>query len=86
MSETEIWASEVGVATDDGRVALILMDYPTRTRLKSWGRATHHPEPTPELLAQLVTAMAPLEPEMPGEPETPLEPELDIEPGEEIEI
>lgn len=42
-----------GNLSDDGRVALILMDYPSRTRLKIWGRATHHPEPTPELLAQL---------------------------------
>ena len=42
-----------GNLTDDGRVALILMDYPSRTRLKIWGRATHHPDPSPELLTQL---------------------------------
>lgn len=42
-----------GNLTDDGRVALILMDYPTRTRLKIWGRATHHPKPSPELLERL---------------------------------
>ena len=42
-----------GNLTEDGRVALILMDYPTRTRLKVWGRATHHPEPSAALLRQL---------------------------------
>ena len=42
-----------GNLTDDGRVALILMDYPSRTRLKIWGRATHHPDPSPELLERL---------------------------------
>ena len=36
-----------------GRVALIFMDYPSRTRLKLYGTATHHPEPTDELVAAL---------------------------------
>ncbi|MEM7285685.1 MAG: pyridoxamine 5'-phosphate oxidase family protein [Actinomycetota bacterium] len=42
-----------GNLAGDGRVALILMDYPTRSRLKVWGRATHHPDPSEELLARL---------------------------------
>ena len=42
-----------GNVSGDGRVALILMDYPSRTRLKIWGRATHHPDPSPELLERL---------------------------------
>jgi len=42
-----------GNITANGRVAAILVDYPTRTRLKLYGTATHHPDPSPELLAQL---------------------------------
>jgi predicted pyridoxine 5'-phosphate oxidase superfamily flavin-nucleotide-binding protein len=42
-----------GNITADGRVALILVDYPSRTRLKLFGRATYHPEPS----ADLVTAL-----------------------------
>ena len=42
-----------GNLTEEGRAALTLMDYPTRTRLKVWGRATHHPEPSAALLRQL---------------------------------
>jgi predicted pyridoxine 5'-phosphate oxidase superfamily flavin-nucleotide-binding protein len=42
-----------GNITADGRVALILVDYPNRTRLKLFGRATYHPEPS----ADLVTAL-----------------------------
>ena len=42
-----------GNITANGRVAAILVDYPTRTRLKLYGHATYHPEPSPELLAQL---------------------------------
>lgn len=34
----------------DGRVALIFVDYPTRTRLKVLGRATLHTEPDADLL------------------------------------
>lgn len=36
-----------------GRVAAIFVDYPSRTRLKIYGQATHHPEPTDALLAAL---------------------------------
>ena len=36
-----------------GRVALIFMDYPSRSRLKAYGLATYHPEPSPELLDRL---------------------------------
>jgi predicted pyridoxine 5'-phosphate oxidase superfamily flavin-nucleotide-binding protein len=35
------------------RVAAIFVDYPSRTRLKVYGEATYHAEPTPELLEQL---------------------------------
>ncbi len=42
-----------GNITADGRIALILVDYPNRTRLKLFGRATYHPEPS----ADLVTAL-----------------------------
>lgn len=37
----------------DGRVAAIFVDYPGRTRLKLFGRATYHADPAPELLARL---------------------------------
>jgi predicted pyridoxine 5'-phosphate oxidase superfamily flavin-nucleotide-binding protein len=37
----------------NGRVAAILVDYPTKTRLKIYGEATHHVDPSPELLEQL---------------------------------
>lgn len=37
----------------NGRVAAIFVDYPSRTRLKLYGRATHHAEPSPELLTAL---------------------------------
>lgn len=42
-----------GNVTNNGRVALILVDYPSRTRLKIYGEATHHPNPSPELLESL---------------------------------
>ena len=42
-----------GNITADGRVAAILVDYPSRTRLKLFGRATYHSDPAPELLAVL---------------------------------
>lgn len=42
-----------GNITNNGRVAGILVDYPSRTRLKFYGRATHHRQPTPELIAAL---------------------------------
>jgi hypothetical protein len=42
-----------GNITADGRVAAIFMDYPSRSRLKVYGRATYHPDPTPELLDTL---------------------------------
>ena len=34
-------------------MALILVDYPSKTRLKVYGQATHHPNPAPELLEAL---------------------------------
>lgn len=37
----------------NGRVALIFVDYPSRSRIKVYGRATHHPVAPPELLAAL---------------------------------
>lgn len=37
----------------DGRVSLILMDYAMRTRLKIFGHATHHPNPTDGLIERL---------------------------------
>ncbi len=37
----------------DGRVSAIFMDYPTRDRLKIFGRATHHREASSELLEAL---------------------------------
>jgi predicted pyridoxine 5'-phosphate oxidase superfamily flavin-nucleotide-binding protein len=42
-----------GNITDNGRVAAIFVDYPSRTRLKVYGRATHHPIASPELLEAL---------------------------------
>ena len=36
-----------------GRVALIFVDYPNRARLKAYGHATYHPDPSPELLERL---------------------------------
>jgi predicted pyridoxine 5'-phosphate oxidase superfamily flavin-nucleotide-binding protein len=42
-----------GNITADGRVAAIFVDYPGRTRLKLFGRATYHADPAPELLARL---------------------------------
>lgn len=44
----------VGNINADGRMALILMDYPNRRRLKIWGRAkVVHASDAPELLARL---------------------------------
>jgi len=44
----------VGNIKADGRVALILMDYPNRRRLKIWGRArVVHESEDPELIARL---------------------------------
>src|SRR5690606_3597102 len=44
----------VGNIAADGRVALILMDYANRRRLKIWGRARIvHEDEDPGLLAQL---------------------------------
>jgi len=42
-----------GNITTDGRVAAIFMDYPTRRRLKIYGQATHHANPTDDLLLSL---------------------------------
>lgn len=42
-----------GNITANGRVAAIFVDYPSRTRLKVLGRATHHPVASPELLTAL---------------------------------
>lgn len=35
------------------KVAVIFVDYPTRTRIKIRGTATYHPDPTPELIEAL---------------------------------
>jgi len=35
------------------RVAMIFVDYPNRIRLKLYGHATYHPDPSAELLAEL---------------------------------
>jgi hypothetical protein len=42
-----------GNITDNGRVAGILVDYPSRTRLKFYGRATYHADPAPDLVVAL---------------------------------
>jgi predicted pyridoxine 5'-phosphate oxidase superfamily flavin-nucleotide-binding protein len=42
-----------GNMNDNGRVALILVDYPSRSRIKIYGRATHHAEASSELLDAL---------------------------------
>jgi predicted pyridoxine 5'-phosphate oxidase superfamily flavin-nucleotide-binding protein len=42
-----------GNITATGKVAAIFVDYPSRTRLKVYGMATHHPEPSDELLESL---------------------------------
>lgn len=42
-----------GNITATEKVAMIFVDYPTRTRLKLFGKAVHHPEPTDELIAAL---------------------------------
>ena len=42
-----------GNITADDRVALIFVDYPNRTRLKLFGHATYHAEPSPELIVAL---------------------------------
>ncbi|MEN8239732.1 MAG: pyridoxamine 5'-phosphate oxidase family protein [Actinomycetota bacterium] len=39
-----------GNITADDRVALIMVDYANRQRLKLFGRATYHPQATPELI------------------------------------
>lgn len=42
-----------GNISANGRIAVIFVDYPSRTRLKAYGRATYHPNPSDELLAKL---------------------------------
>jgi predicted pyridoxine 5'-phosphate oxidase superfamily flavin-nucleotide-binding protein len=42
-----------GNITADSRVSAIFVDYPTKTRLKIRGHATHHPDPSPELIDAL---------------------------------
>jgi predicted pyridoxine 5'-phosphate oxidase superfamily flavin-nucleotide-binding protein len=42
-----------GNITANGRIALIFVDYPGRTRLKLSGEATYHGQPSTELLADL---------------------------------
>jgi len=42
-----------GNITTNGRFAAIFVDYPSRTRLKLYGTATYHPEPSAELLTTL---------------------------------
>lgn len=42
-----------GNITDNGRIAAIFVDYPSRTRLKLYGHATYHPDPDDDLVAAL---------------------------------
>jgi predicted pyridoxine 5'-phosphate oxidase superfamily flavin-nucleotide-binding protein len=42
-----------GNINDNGRVSAIFVDYPTRSRIKIYGRATHHADASPELLQAL---------------------------------
>jgi len=42
-----------GNITATGRIAAIFVDYPSRTRLKLYGLATHHPNPSAELVRSL---------------------------------
>lgn len=42
-----------GNITATKRVSLIFVDYPTRTRLKLFGKATHHADPDDELIEAL---------------------------------
>lgn len=42
-----------GNLTTDDRVAIIIVDYPQRTRLKLYGHATYHPQPDDTLLQLL---------------------------------
>lgn len=42
-----------GNISANGRVAAIFVDYPTRSRLKVYGTATHHLRPSEELVAAL---------------------------------
>lgn len=37
----------------NNKVAIIIVDYPSRTRLKLYGLATHHLEPSPDLINKL---------------------------------
>lgn len=45
-----------GNTTTNGRVALIVVDYPNRRRIKLYGHATHHRSPSEELVASLDAA------------------------------
>lgn len=42
-----------GNVTANGKVSLIFVDYPSRSRIKIYGRATHHPTASAELLDAL---------------------------------
>jgi predicted pyridoxine 5'-phosphate oxidase superfamily flavin-nucleotide-binding protein len=42
-----------GIIAANGRIAAIFVDYPSRSRLKVYGNATHHPEASAELLESL---------------------------------
>ncbi len=42
-----------GNITANGRLSAFFIDYPSKTRLKLYGRATYHPDPSPELLRSL---------------------------------
>lgn len=42
-----------GNITANGRVSMIFMDYPSRSRIKVYGQATHHANPPAELLERL---------------------------------
>ncbi len=42
-----------GNITATEKIAAIFVDYPTRSRLKLYGKATYHPDPSDELIAAL---------------------------------
>jgi predicted pyridoxine 5'-phosphate oxidase superfamily flavin-nucleotide-binding protein len=45
-----------GNITNNGRVSAIFVDYPSRSRIKIYGEATHHADPSVELLEALGAA------------------------------
>ncbi len=45
------------LVTADGEVAAILVDYPSRTRLKLYGNAIYHSDPSPEPLESRIVEL-----------------------------